>query len=461
MKIAGTVNRRGETLTARGPQSAFRPNATIRNLLNGEFPSGAAVVLAGRLLEYQGRTLRLSSEGLQLSVELATEIDTWPNRFAWIGVQGHWEQVTQKVSRAELLFWQEPDMSVAEAAACKLPEVKVLTAPWRLEAIAKRAKLLRFAREFMEAHGFLEVQTPMLRAAPEVAYLEQCTTVAANSQILYLRTDPEEYLKRYLTIGLEAVYEISTNVRVEEADRDHLQEFTTLECYRQFGTLSDSIKTCCAFIVGALNSVGTGTTTSLHGQAVDLTPPLPVRSYAEILLTCGLNIEQYPTTDSLAREIRERGWWEGTGGPLDQFRRTWLEWLLTNRIQPLIDRPTFVTEFPIELGLSYRACSDRPAICHRGELYLPGGFELAHVYEIMTDAAQIRERYEERLCYRVAAGLPAVALDEGLIDSAAFGMPPMSGLALGLDRLLMLVLGKGIIGDGLLFPREGFNEGEL
>jgi len=460
MKTAGTVSSRVETLSAVTHQSAFRPNASIRELLNGEFPSGEVVFFAGRLLEYQGQTLRLSSEGLQLSVELAAEIDTWPSRFAWIGVQGHWEQDTLRVSRAELVFWQEPDMSVADAAAW-LPEVRVLTEPCRLEAIAKRAKLLRFAREFMEAHGFLEVQTPMLRAAPEVAYLEQCTTVAANGQVLYLRTDPEEYLKRYLTVGLEAVYEISTNVRVEEVDRDHLQEFTTLECYRRFGTLSDSIETCSALIVAALNSVGTGTITSLHGQAVDLTPPLPVRSYADVLLTCGLEIEQYPTTDSLAREIRERGWWEGTGGPLDQFRRTWLEWLLTNRIQPLIDRPTFVTEFPIELALSYKACSDRPSICQRGELYLPGGFELAHVYEIMTDAAQIRERYEERLRYRVAAGLPAVALDEGLIDSAAFGMPPMSGLAVGLDRLLMLVLGKGIIGDGLLFPREGFNEGEL
>jgi lysyl-tRNA synthetase class 2 len=453
--------RQVRTLAASDHLSAFRPNATVRGLLTGEFPSGAIVSIAGRLVRQQGRALQLSDERLQLSVELATAIDTLPNQFAWIGVQGHWDQGTQRVLRAELVFWQEPDMNVAEAAACKLPEVKFLTERWRLEAIGKRARLLRFVREFMEAHRFVEVQTPMLRAAPEVAYLEQCATLGTNNQTLYLRTDPEEYLKRYLTIGLEAVYEISTNVRAEQADRDHLQEFTTLECYRRFGTLSDSIETCSELIVGALNSLGTGTATFLHGQAVDLTPPLPVRSYAEILLTCGLDIEQYPTAAGLARQIRERGWWEGTGGPLDQFRRTWLEWLLTNRIQPLIDRPTFVTEFPIELALSYQACIDRPAICQRGELYLPGGFELAHVYEIMTEARQIRERYEERLRYRVTGGLPAVALDEGLIGSAALGMPPMSGLALGLDRLLLLVLGKGIIGDGLLFPREGFNEDEL
>jgi lysyl-tRNA synthetase class 2 len=341
-----------------------------------------------------------------------------------------------------------------------LPEARILREPRRLGAIRARARMLGLVRRLMEARGFLEVQTPMLRSAAEVAYLRQCETLSVNEHTLYLRTDPEEYLKRYLTIGLEAVYEVSTNVRAEQADDDHLQEFTSLECYRRFGTLADSIQLCSDLVGEALTVLRGTTITSLHGKGIDLTSPIPVESFSGLLLKFdGLEVERYPTAESLASEIKRRGWWGGTRGPLDQFRRTWLEWLLAERIQTGLDRPTFVIEFPAELSLSYLVRPDSPRVCQRGELYLPGGFELAHVYEILTDPDQIRARYEERLQYRISAGLPPVSLDEGLLGSAALGMPPMCGLAIGLDRLLLLVLGEGIVGDGLLFPREGF-EGE-
>jgi elongation factor P--beta-lysine ligase len=129
---------------------------------------------------------------------------------------------------------------------------------------------------------------------------------------------------------------------------------------------------------------------------------------------------------------------------------------LTCRAAALKDVRTIRAVFVPAPATSYRARPDRPQTCLRGELFLSGGFELAHIYENITDASSLRSRYEERLRHRIASGLPPVALDEGLLGSAALGMPPMAGIAIGLDRLLLLVLGEGRVGDGSLFPREGF-----
>ncbi len=123
---------------------------------------------------------------------------------------------------------------------------------------------------------------------------------------------------------------------------------------------------------------------------------------------------------------------------------------------PRLDRPTVVTDFPEELGLSARERPGAPGVTLRAELYLPGGLELAHLYENLTEPEALRARYTARLEHRIAAGLPRVPLDEGLLGSAALGMPPMAGLALGVDRLLLLIRGRGTVADGLLFPHEGF-----
>ena len=118
--------------------------------------------------------------------------------------------------------------------------------------------------------------------------------------------------------------------------------------------------------------------------------------------------------------------------------------------------PVFVVDFPVDLGLSGRERRGVPGACHRGELYLPGGFELAHFYENITEAGELRRRYAGRLEHRIASGLPSVPLDEDLMRSAELGMPPMSGFAIGIDRLLMVALGADQVSTGLLFSREGF-----
>jgi elongation factor P--beta-lysine ligase/biotin carboxylase len=338
-----------------------------------------------------------------------------------------------------------------------LPERAFLDDSGRRDAIVARSRLVRFLRDFLDARGFLEVQTPFLHAAPEVGYVRQSETTSADGSTLYLRTDPEEYLKRYLTIGFDAVFELCANVRSERPDALHLQEFTSLECYRRSWALDEAIATCCDLVRESLRQHHGSATGRLNGADVHFEPPVDVLTFRELIVShAGIDYADHPTADELAGAIRRRGWWNGTNGPLDGYRRTWLEWLLEQRVLPQLARPTFVVDFPVELGLSARPRPDDPAHCLRAELYLPGGVELAHLYENLTDAEALRRRCEARLKHRVAAGLPAVSLDEGLLGSAALGMPPMGGFAIGVDRLLLLILGDGVVGDGLLFPREGF-----
>jgi elongation factor P--beta-lysine ligase len=365
-----------------------------------------------------------------------------------------------QVSPASVQRAPQGSNSGVPAALCAdraLPERAVLADPGRREAIVARSALLQWLRARLAKAGFIEVQTPLLHTAAECGCVHQYETRALNGRTLYLRTDPEEHLKRHLTAGLEAVFEVAGNVRGETPDGDHLQEFTSLECYRRNWPFEEAIRFCWALIGEALTDMRGSTETVLHGVRVDFQGAPVVRSFRDLVLDhADIDVNAHPTAAELLDELSTRGMWGGTGGPLDGFRRIALEWLIEERVFPAIREPTFVTDFPVELGLSARERPDRPGTCLRGELYLPGGWELVNLYENLTEPAALRSRYEQRLRHRVAAGLPPVPLDEGLLASAELGMPPMSGIAIGVDRLFVLIRGKGRVGDGLLFPEEGF-----
>jgi lysyl-tRNA synthetase class II len=223
--------------------------------------------------------------------------------------------------------------------------------------------------------------------------------------------------------------------------------------------LDEMIALCHEMIGGVLRCVRGSLTTYLHGRAVHWTAKPTVRAFRDLVEEYGqIAIDEFSTAEALSRVVRSRGWWLGHGDERDGLRSAWLEWLLEHRVLPALEVPTYVVEFPSELGLSARPCSEDPRVSLRAELYFPNGWELAHLYENLTDPGPLRERLMERRQRRVAYGYPEVALDEGLLGSAELGMPPMAGFALGVDRLLMLVLGGGEIGQGLLFGREGFEE---
>jgi len=376
-----------------------------------------------------------------------------PSSNTWFKASGRW--VGERFIAAAAAATPDPRMSPADYP--DLPEARFLTDPNARAAVIDRARMIRSLRDTLDRTGFLEVQTPFLHAEAEAGLVAQLQSEGANGRRLYLRTDPEEYLKRYLTAGFDAVYEIANNARGEPPDAVHLQEFTSVECYRRFWSFSEAIETTQALCRVGLQAVAGRPTAIFGGRAFDFAAPLPCRAVEELISRhAGLSLSAFPGP-ALADEIRRRGWWDGSGSALDDFRRTWIEWLLDHTVLPAVTEPLFVVGFPAELGLSAKETAAGSGIVLRGELYLPGGFELAHVYETIVEPEALRRRNRERREHRVAAGLPWVELDAGLQASAELGMPPMSGLAIGIDRLLMLARGDGAIGRGLLYPHEGFD----
>lgn len=438
-------------------QKYLQPNTTIVQILSGTVPANQVMRLVGRAFHYQNGSFVLIDGTDSLPIALSINESSFPSDAAWVGVEGSYDKEKQQLTDAHFYFLREPRLSIEQAITQGLPEAHFVAHPARLQKVRARARLLQWIRTFLNDRGFLEVQTPLLHTAAEAVHVVQSTTQSVDGKTLYLRTDPEEYLKRYLTAGLDAVYEIATNVRPDWPDEYHLQEFTSLEYYHRFWTFEDIVASCTDLIVDALRSLRGSTITSLAGQEVNLTPPFSQFSFYEIVQEkTGIDLRQYPTSESLATFIKKQGWWHGTKSALDAYRRTWLEWILDNLILPGLDRPTLIINFPSDIGLNATENVDQPGVCWRGEFYLPKGLELANFYVNLTEPEALRCRYSERLAHRIAAGLTSVPLDEGLLGSAELGMPPMAGLALGLDRLLLLILGEGKIGDGLLFPREGF-----
>jgi elongation factor P--beta-lysine ligase len=195
------------------------------------------------------------------------------------------------------------------------------------------------------------------------------------------------------------------------------------------------------------------------GREIDTTRPFLRMSYAELFrATTGVDIAdgQCTTAKGLSGALQEAECEVTVEGPLAGWLRAWLDTAFDRYVAPSIRQPIWVTHFPAELALSARLdpVDERRAL--RAELYLPGGLELAHVYENLVDGADLRSRYDARRSHRVAAGLSHVPTNEGLMASAEVGMPPMAGRAIGVDRVLMVARGDHELGRGLLFAREGF-----
>jgi lysyl-tRNA synthetase, class II len=415
--------------------------------------SDGPVSLVARCIGGEGGTLLLTDQGRVREVVLASASSPSPG--AWVRVTGRRDG--GRIVDASLELVQPARIAPDRWPQLEAPEALCLRSPARLEAIRQRSRLISFIRSFLDQRDFLEVQTPFLHAQAEACHVQQLWTTGASGRRLYLRTDPEEYLKRYLTAGFDSVYEVSTNVRGEQVDKTHLQEFTSVEGYRRCWRFNEVLAFVQELTRACLVAIGGEPIARFEGISHDLGAPIAVCSFDDLVAEhSGLRPSSYPTPNGLAEVVSARFGWRGTGTAVDRFRRTWLEWLFDRKAVPAIRAPMFVVDFPVELGLSGRERDDAAGTCHRGELYLPGGFELAHFYENLTEPDPLRARYAARLDHRIAAGLEPVPLDAELMLSSELGMPPMGGFAVGVDRLLMVALGEGDVATGLLFPREGF-----
>jgi lysyl-tRNA synthetase class 2 len=332
----------------------------------------------------------------------------------------------------------------------------------RIEMARARARLQGAVRAHLGAQGFDEVETPCLVPTPGMEpHIRAFQTsfvpeTSGSGRTLWLHSSPEYAMKRLLADGFERIYQMARVFRDGEVSSTHNPEFTMLEMYRT-GTdhrgimedLEGTVEACAR----ALHPAG-GTQFRWHGHAVDFAAPFDRVDVAAAFARAGVDLEACGTDPRRLRAAAvARGLDAGPEGEgfEDVFFRIFLQ-----AVEPALghSRPVFLTDWPAPMAALARIRRDDPRWAERFELYA-AGLELANGFAELNDAAEQRRRLLEEQGERRRLGRPAYPIDERFLEAVG-RMPDAGGVALGLDRLLMLLTGVDRIRDVLLFPAEDF-----
>jgi lysyl-tRNA synthetase, class II len=313
-----------------------------------------------------------------------------------------------------------------------------------------RSRSIQSIRAFLDARGFVEVETPMMQPIPGGAIARPFKTHHnALDMDLYLRIAPELYLKRLVVGGFERVYEISRVFRNEGVSTRHNPEFTILEFYQAYADYTDLMALTEALFAELAQSL-LGTLTLTWGEhTVDLTPPWRRLPFFEAL-SQGLDVTVTPETDvaTLARAATARGLTGVEGqGPADKI---WKD-VFDELVEPMLAQPTFVTDFPIELSPLAKRKRGAPHLVDRFEGYI-GCRELVNAYSELNDPIDQLGRFREQAALAARGDDEAHWLDEDYVRALEYGMPPTAGEGIGIDRLVMLFADQPSIREVILFP---------
>lgn len=317
------------------------------------------------------------------------------------------------------------------------------------ETFVKRTKVFNSMREFLNGHGYIEVDTPVLQSIPGGASARPFTTHHNALDIpLYLRIANELYLKRLIVGGFDGVYEFSRNFRNEGMDRTHNPEFTVMEfyaAYKDYNWMMDFTERMLEKICIDVN----GTTKVIMGdREIDYKAPYPrVTMIDSIKHFTGFDISGMD--EEQLREVCkkldiEQDETMGKGKLIDEIFGAKCE---GNYIQP-----TFIIDYPVEMSPLTKRHRSNPDLTERFELMV-NGKELANAYSELNDPIDQRLRFEEQLRLSEKGDDEAMFIDQDFLRALEYGMPPTSGIGIGMDRLTMFMTGQESIQEVLLFPQ--------
>ena len=326
----------------------------------------------------------------------------------------------------------------------------------RTPTLIARAAILRALRGYFEAQGFLEVETPSRVMSPgQEVHLEAIPAGGGR----HLITSPEYHMKRLVAGGIGRIVQFCRCFRDEEDGPFHQPEFTMVEWYRAGGTLDALVRDCEAIIEVAARAVAAwpqvpvpASRRSEHSTGRLALDGCFERTTVRELFHrhAGIDLRGDESETDMRDLSRRAGCQVGPDAAWDDvFYQVFLD-----RIEPHLgcERPTFVLDWPVPLGALARRKSDDPLTVERFELYA-GGLELANAFGELTDPVEQRTRFVEEAALRRRRGRAVYPIDEKLLDALGH-MPPTCGIALGFDRLVMLVLGASSIRDVLAFAND-------
>lgn len=313
----------------------------------------------------------------------------------------------------------------------------------------KRTRIFNAMREFINKFGYLEVDTPVLQSIPGGAAARPFITHHNALDIdLYLRIANELYLKRLIVGGFEGVYEFSRDFRNEGMDRTHNPEFTVMEIYvsyKDYKWMMEFTEQMLEYI--ATNVLGT-TKITIGDREIDFKAPYPrITMIDAIKEHTGIDITRMDETQlrGVCRKLNiETDKTMGKGKLIDEIFGEKCE---GNYIQP-----TFIIDYPIEMSPLCKRHRSNPELTERFELMV-NSKELANAYSELNDPIDQRKRFEEQLCLSEKGDDEAMFIDQDFLRALEYGMPPTSGMGIGMDRLTMLFTGQTTIQEVLLFPQ--------
>jgi lysyl-tRNA synthetase class 2 len=337
----------------------------------------------------------------------------------------------------------------------------------------KRSAMVAEMRRFLDSHHYVEVETPMMQPIPGGALARPFETYHNALDIkLYLRIAPELYLKRLVVGGLERVYEINRNFRNEGVSSMHNPEFTMLEFYTAYFDCRDVMEMTEALIAAAARRVLDGQATARYKDLqLSFAPP-----FARLTMNgavaqkageeaWGISAAQLASPDEIVqwakaephtrlpagdrRELLKVGAAHDVLSALPGAKR--LPHLFDVLVQPAIQQPTFIVDYPVEISPLAKAHAENPRVADRFELFA-AGMEIANGFSELNDPLEQRQRFLDQLQQRERGDAEAHLMDDDYIRALGHGLPPTGGCGVGIDRLTMLLTDSPSIRDVILFP---------
>ena len=328
--------------------------------------------------------------------------------------------------------------------------VDLIVNPQVKETFRKRSQVIRTMRQFFDERGYMEVETPILQSIPGGASARPFITHHNSLGVdLYLRIATELYLKRLIVGGFDGVYEIGKNFRNEGMDRTHNPEFTCMElyvAYKDYRWMMEMTEQLLERICLEVN----GTTEVQVGEnTISFKAPfrrLPILEAIQEKTGYDLSDKSEDEIRTICRELglEEVDETFGKGKMIDEIFGEFCEGSFI--------QPTFITDYPVEMSPLTKKHRSKPGLTERFELMV-NGKELANAYSELNDPIDQEERFQEQLRLSEKGDDEAMFIDQDFLRAMQYGMPPMSGIGIGIDRLVMLMTGQFFIQEVLFFPQ--------
>ncbi len=317
-----------------------------------------------------------------------------------------------------------------------------------------RSRFIKELRNYLDSIGYIEIETPILNNKASGATAKPFVTHHNALDIdLYLRIAPETYLKRAIVGGFTKVFEIARCFRNEGMDTTHLQDFTMIEGYGAYLNYEDNMILLREMLQTIIQNIFGTLQIQVGDKMVDLSGKWPRVSFRELLLKyANIDIKEYNTKESLLKRIKELNINIESEVPLENLGYgNLIDQLYKKVARPHIINPVYLTEHPISLSPLARANDDDPTITDRFQLVINGA-EIINAYSELVDPREQERRLEEQARLKASGDEEAMPMDYDYISAMEYGMPPISGWGMGIDRLIQLLTNSENIKDIVLFP---------